>query len=200
MAKDPQPEKNPLESIYAARYMNETFAQALQNLNSLPDIETVQKKYMPGKPFKKAGVIGFRRNGRNLTLTIACEKAMVRQIDLSKFIAMVENMHVEDTATVVLENFIEPDENKQPRGQVLGRLNGTYSCITVAQGLTGRVIHGVGDVVRFDAYYLDKELLTSFYLAAKAQQGVKNELDELIGAFDGWKAFEIPLDPCQPHE
>lgn len=200
MAKDPQPEKNPLESIYAARYMNETFAQALQNLNSLPDIEAVKKKYMPGKPFKKAGVIGFRRNGRNLTLTIACEKAMVRQIDLSKFIAMIENMHEEDAATIVLENFIEPDENKQPRGQVLGRLNGTYSCITVAQGLTGRVIHGVGDVVRFDVYYLDKELLTSFYLAAKAQQGVKDELDQLIGAFDGWKAFEIPLDPCQPHE
>ncbi|MBC8017461.1 MAG: hypothetical protein H7X83_02930, partial [Verrucomicrobia bacterium] len=57
MAKDPQSEKNPLESIYAASYMNETFAQALQNLNSLPDIETVKKKYMPGKPFKKAGVI-----------------------------------------------------------------------------------------------------------------------------------------------
>lgn len=210
MAKDQQTESKPLpqkeittnllESIFSKRFDDQNFAQALQNLNNLPDIEMVKGKYMPGKPFKRAGVIGFRRNGRNLTLTIACEKAMVRQIDLSKYIAMVENMHEGDAATIVLENFIEPDENRQPRGQVLGRLNSTYSCITVAQGLTGRVIHGVGDVVRFDAYYLDKELLTSFYLAAKAQQGVKDELDELIGAFDGWKAFEIPLDPCQPHE
>lgn len=208
MAKDPQeprqpqeqPASNPLELIYAARYADETFAQALQNLNGLPPIEAVKKKYMPGKPFQRPGVMGFRRVGRNLSLTIACEKAMVRQIDLSKYVALVEKMHEGDAATIVLENFVEPDENRMPRGQILARLNSTYSCITVAQGLTGRVIHGVGDVVRFDAYYLDKELLTSFYLAAKAQQGVKDELDELISAFDGWKAFEIPLDPCQPHE
>lgn len=214
MAKDPQQQEqqkeameqprkhssSPLESLILGRFEDDAnFHQGLQNLNSLPDLAAARKKYLPGKPFKRAGVMGFRRNGKNLNLTIACEKAMVRQIELSKFIAMVENMHDEEAATIVLENFIEPDENRQPRGQILGRLNGNYSCITIAQGLTGRVIHGVGDVVRFDAYYLDKGLLTAFYIAAKAQQGVKEELDELISAFEGWKAFEIPLDPYQPH-
>ena len=143
--------------------------------------------------------MGFRRNGRNLNLTIACGKTMIRQIALPRFIAMVQNMSDPDTATIVLENFTEGEESRQPRGQVLGRLNPNFSCITVAQGLTGRVIHGPSDLARLDVYYLAKDQLMAFYIAAKYQIGVEDELDEMIGAFDGWKVFDIPLDPCNPY-
>lgn len=194
------PTNTPLEDIFSGMYDDAKFEQAIKSLARFPELEKLrlQRKYLPGKPFEKPGVMGFRRNGRNLVLTIACEKTMVRQIALQKYIAMVQNMNDPRNATIVLENFIEPDENRQPRGQVLGRLNPQYSCITVAQGLTGRVIHGPDDLVRLDAYYIDKQLLTAFYIASKVQIGHQDTLDELIGAYDGWKAYDLPLDPFTP--
>lgn len=190
----------PLEDIFTGMYEDAKFEQAIKSLARFPELETLrqQNKYIPGKPFDNPGIMGFRRNGRNLVLTIACERTMVRHIALQKYIAMVQNMNDQRNATIVLENFIEPDENRQPRGQVLGRLNPHYSCITVAQGLTGRVIHGPDDLVRLDAYYIDKQLLTAFYIAAKVQIGHQDTLDELIGAYDGWKAYDLPLDPLNP--
>lgn len=153
---------------------------------------------MPGKPFENVGVMGFRRQANLLRLTIACERAIVRNLELGKFIAMVERMNDPEKATIVLENFTEADDNRTPRGQVLGRINPEFSCITVAQGLTGRVIHSHGDLARLDVYYVSREQLTSFYLAAKAQIGDEGKLNELVAAYDGWKAFDIPLNPCHP--
>jgi hypothetical protein len=165
--------------------------KTLQNLAELPP-----PNKMPGKPLKE-GVIGFKRNGRSLTLTVGCGRAIVRQIELLKFVSMLEKMK-DDDATVVLENFSDGDEYKASRGQTLGRFNPVYSCFTIAQGLTGRVIHGASDVVRMDAYYLNKEVLAAFYLSCKFQLGMEGKLSELIGAYDGWKVFELPVDPCNP--
>ena len=195
--------ENPLEAIFQHRYtvtnpvtheVTETkFKKTLDNLSRLNPPNT-----MPGKPLKE-GVIGFKRNGRSLNLTIACGRAIVRQIELLKFVTMIEKMHDAD-ATVVLENFADADEYKASRGQTLGRFNPVYSCITVAQGLTGRVIHDASDVVRLDAYYLDKDVLTAYYISSTLQLGMENKLTELIGAYDGWKVFELPVDPCNPDE
>ena len=183
---------HPLVNIFNDRITADTiFSRTIEYLSMLP-----APKKMPGKPLKE-GIIGFKRNGRNLNLTMACGRAIVRQLDLIKFVTMMEKMHDTD-ATVVLENFADADEYKASRGQVLGRFNPNYSCITIAQGLTGRVIHGAHDVVRMDAYYLNKDILTAYYIAAKYQIGLEDKLDVLIGAYDGWKVYELPLDPCNP--
>lgn len=178
-----------------------------KTIKNLAELQPPNK--MPGKPLKE-GAIGFKRNGRNLNITIACGRAIVRQIELLKFVTMIEMMYGNpDTvgkpghnpdldATVVLENFSDGDEYKASRGQTLGRFNPKYSCITVAQGLTGRVIHGPSDVVRLDAYYLNKDVLTAFYISSKFQLGMEDKLSELIGAYDGWKVFDLPVDPCNP--
>lgn len=200
----PAPVESPLDAIFRHRYteidpvtsepVESKFKETLDNLARLRP-----PKAMPGKPFKKGeSAIGFKRNGRNLNITIACGRAIVRQIELLKYVTMIEKMHDERNATVVLENFSDADEYKASRGQTLGRFNPTYSCITVAQGLTGRVIHDASDVVRMDAYYFDKDVLTAFYITSKLQLGMENKLSELIGAYDGWKVFELPVDPCNP--
>ncbi len=190
---------NPLESIFAGmEARDEVFSLALQHLAHLPTMDEVRNAPMPGKGFYE-GVMGYRRNAGSLKISVGCGRALVRNIEPSKFIAMVQNMHIEKDATVVLENFIEGENsNILPRGQVLGRINPDYSCIVVAQGLSGRVIHGPSDLVRLDAYYLSKELLTGFYISTKLQHGIQSKLDELIGSHDGWKAYNIPRDPCEP--
>lgn len=190
----------PIETLFQHLYtetdadgdeVETVFKKTLDKLAALP-----APNKMPGKPLKK-GYMGFKRNGRNMNLTIACGRAIVRQIELIKFTSMLEKMNDRD-ATVVLENFSDADEYKASRGQILGRFNPKYSCITVAQGLTGRVIHDTTDVVRMDAYYLEKDMLAAYYIAAKYQLGVQGDLDNLIGAYDGWKVFELPIDPCNP--
>lgn len=188
---------HPLGSIFCGMMCDELFREAICNLNALPTLDEVKGNPMPGKKFHK-GVMGFRRLGRNLTLSIGCGRAMVRQIELHKFIAMVQNMKNEQDATTVLENFVEGDDSRMPRGQILGRINPDYSCIVVAQGLVGRVIQGPTDLVRLDCYYLSKEVLTGFYISSKLQDGMQNDLDKLIGSFDGWKAYNLPRDTFEP--
>jgi len=186
-----------LDKIFQHRYTesdgtDSLFKKTLQKLANLP-----KPNKMPGKPLKE-GVIGFRRNGRNINLTIACGRAIVRQIELLKFVTMIEKMDSATDSTIVLENFADADEYKASRGQILGRFNPKYSCITVAQGLTGRVIHSASDVVRMDAYYLNKDILTAFYITSKLQLGMEDTLTGLIGAYDGWKVFDLPEEPCNP--
>lgn len=183
--------------IFNKKLQNDDYRTAIQNLAGIKSISDIGGG-MPGKEFEKEGAMGFRRQASLLRLTIACERAVVRNLELGKFIAMVERMHDPERATIVLENFTELEENRMPRGQVLGRINPEYSCIVVAQGLTGRLIHTHADLARMDVYYLSQEKLTAFYLAAKAQIGEEGKLNELISAYDGWKAFDIPLDPCRP--
>lgn len=186
-----------------------SFSKAIKELAALTTLDEVLKKPMPGKPFHR-GVMGFRRRGRNLTIAIGCGCAMVREIALPKYVALIQNMNADLgvsggriekdglSATIVLEHYTEPDENRLPRGQVLGRLIPEFSAIVIAQGLAGKVIHSTRDIVKFDTYYLPKEALAAFYVSSKIQNGTQDLLDELIGAHDGWKSFGIPRDPCQP--
>lgn len=187
-----------LETIYGGildpKGGDEQFIQGLANLKALP----VKQVKVAGKPCEVTGVLGFRKGSRGLQLAMACGKAMVRYIDLRKFMAMVEFAHDEESSTIMLQNFSESEENSSGRGQILGRLLLANSAIVIIQGVVGRVVRGPSDIALFDAYYLDRKDLFTFYLAAKAQISNQDQLETMIAAFDGWKAFQVPSDPLNP--
>lgn len=187
---DPEPEEDE-EKEY-----DEAFYRGLKNLNQLPDIYDAPP--VKGKKFIE-GKIGFRRKRNSLLLAIACGKAQVRYLDLIKYIAMIENMHDPETATIMLQNFQDADNQRSARGQVLGRVNPESSAIHVVQGLTGRIIDNPSDIAVFDVYYLDRKDLTSFYLAAKAQGENSDDLETMIATFAEWRTFDVPLDPLNPY-
>lgn len=145
-----------------------TMKQGLTNLNTLPTFSRENPTFQPvqGKEFHP-GVIGFRKSSSGaLNIAIACGKAQVRYITLPKFIAMIENLHDKDAASIMLQNFTESDDNRTGRGQVLGRINADSSAITIIQGVTSRIIRGPSDIALFDVYYIDRRDLTAYYLAA----------------------------------
>jgi hypothetical protein len=173
----------------------------LENLKKLPPFDPGHgsPKSIPGKKFTE-GVIGLRNaRGKTPSLAIACGTNTVRYIKLDKFVALVENLDDPDSATVMLENFSDADTNRSGRGQVLARINPDHSAITVVQGLTGRIIRNISDIALYDVYYLDRRSLTAFYLAAKEHLAMADVLDEMIASYDGWRAFDIPLDPLNPY-
>jgi len=184
--------------IYSKKVNKESkLNQGLKNLLTLPDFDS-EIPPVAGKVFSK-GVLGFRRFRNNLMIAVACGKAQVRYIDLQKYIAMIENMHDEKSASIMLQNFQDQEDNKTSKGQILGRLNPVSSAIHIIQGLTGRILRNPSDIALFDVYYLNREDLTSYYLAAKAQ--IKNDdlLETMIATYDGWKAFNVPLNPLDPY-
>jgi hypothetical protein len=100
----------------------------------------------------------------------------------------------------MLQNFTEAEDKRGGKGQILGRINPKVSAITIIQGVTGRIIRGPSDIALYDAYFIDRQDLTSFYLASKAQISTADTLETMIAAFDGWKAFDVPLNPLDPYE
>ncbi len=184
-----------LNLIYAETlHNNELFKRGLENLAKLPETPTP----IPSKEFSP-GCIGFRKQSRGVQIAVACGKAMVRYLDLNKFITMVERMDDPQTATIMLQNFTDSDDSRGAKGQILGRINPEASAITIIQGVTGRIIRGPSDIALYDAYFVDRQQLTSFYLASKAQISTADTLETMIAAFDGWKAFDVPLNPLKPY-
>jgi hypothetical protein len=178
---------------------NDKLNQGLSNLNSLPAFDTPPPS-VNGKEFSE-GVMGFRKAGRSgLSVAIACGKAQVRYIPLPKFIAMVENLDDPESATIMLQNFQSQEEYKSARGQILARINPESSAITIIQGVSGRIVRGPQDIALFDVYYIDRSDMTAFYLAAKAQVSNEDTLETMIQTYDGWKAFDVPLDPLNPYD
>lgn len=178
---------------------DQNLMQGLANLNMLPSFDTPPPA-VKGRIFEP-GLMGFRKNGAGkLNLAIACGVYQVRYITLAKYIAMVENLHLPESSTIMLQNFQDQDEHKSGKGQVLGRINAESSAIMIIHGLTGRIIKGMSDIALYDVYYLDRRDMTAFYLAAKAQISNGDCLETMIAVNDGWKAFSVPLDPFNPHE
>jgi hypothetical protein len=180
---------------------HESTIQGITNLNSIPPFETgSHPPAVKGKGFEK-GIMGFKRRGKGeLRLAVACGKAQVRYIPLGKYIAMVENLHDPDSATIMIQNFTDQEEYQSSKGQELARINPKSSAITFIQGVTGRIVRGPRDIALFDVYYIDRTDMMAFYLAAKAQISNADELEAMIQAYDGWKAFDIPLDPLHPYD
>ena len=100
----------------------------------------------------------------------------------------------------MLQNFTESEEGNGGRGQILGRLLLENSAIVIIQGVVGRIVRGPSDIALYDVYYLDKKDLFAFYLAAKAQIANKDQLETMIAAYDGWKAFHVPSNPLHPFD
>lgn len=174
----------------------EGFARGVENLHSLPELD--EKRAVPGKPFEK-GIIGLRTSKKGLRIAIACGKTQVRYLPLEKYVALVEKMFDSESASIMLQNFTDQEDGRMARGQVLARINPKFSAITVIQGVTGRIVRGPHDIALYDVYYLDKKDLMAFYVTAKFQLGNEDQLDSMIAAYDGWKAFNVPLNPLDPY-
>lgn len=191
--------KDILGNIFADKYCGDSaIMQGLANLDTIPSFDPPPPA-IPGKEFNP-GIMGFRRSqAGGMNLAIACGTAQVRYLSLAKYIALVENLHEEEQASIMLQNFSESDDNRGGRGQILARINAASSAITVIQGVTGRIIRGPSDIALFDVYYIDRTDLTAYYLAAKAQISTADQLETMIATFDGWKAFRVPLNPMKPY-
>jgi len=191
-----------LQDIFGATFDGEDFGsmkQGLINLKSIPPFFNPHPPAVNGKEFV-AGLMGFRRSqSGEQRLAIACGKNQVRYIPLAKYIAMVENLHNNDTASIMLQNFQEADDHSSGRGQVLGRINAASSAITIIQGVTSRIIRGPSDIALFDVYHIDRRDLTAYYIAAKYQISTADQMETMIATFDGWKSFNVPLDPLDPY-
>lgn len=202
-AAAPKPNKNLesiLNNIYAETLEHEFNASLVQGLTNLNDIPEFSKtKTVKGKGFV-AGLMGLRNFKSKLSLVVACGTAQVRYIDLEKYVAMIEKMKDPESATIILQNFQDQEDYKSAKGQILGRINPQCSAIHIIQGLTGRIIRSPSDIALFDVYYIDRVDLTTYYLAAKCQIGNASELDDMIATYEGWKAFEVPLDPLNPYK
>lgn len=187
-----------LSNLYKDRTNeDDALTQGLTNLNSLANIDEAEQ--VAGKEFNQ-GVLGFRKYRSNLDITVACGTAQVRYIKLTKFIAMIENLHQKDrSATIMLQNFETNENNNISKGQILGRINPKSSAIHIMQGLTGRIIRNPSDIALLDIYYLDRTELAAYYVAAKYQIGNEDLLEDVIATHDGWKAFDVPLDLSKPY-
>lgn len=171
--------------------------QGIANLAALPALDPANK--VPGKEFER-GIMGLKTSQKGLRIAVAGGKVMVRYMALDKFVALVEKMNDKESATILLQNFSDQEDGRMARGQILARINPQYSALTVIQGVTGRIIRGPQDIALYDVYYLDKQDLMAFYVAAKFQLGNEDQLDSMIAAFDGWKAFSVPLNPLDPYD
>lgn len=178
---------------------NVTLSNGIANLAALPPLAEVERRPMTHKAFEK-GAMGFRRQSKYMSIAVACGKAMVRHIDLRKFVSLVEMMNDENKNTIMLENFSDSDESRAARGQVLGRIHPLYSAICIVQGLTGRVIRSDSDIVRYDVYYLDRDQLASFYLSSKYQLKGGDDLENMISTYSGWVEYDVPLGLCTSDE
>lgn len=174
-----------------------SLAQGLKNLAMLPPVDPENPTPIPGTEYYP-GVIAFNRYSRNVS--VACGKASVRYFHISKLVGMVESLHEDIGATTVIQNFHERDGNQPERGQILGRINYVYSAITIMQGFPGRAIKGFSDTTIQEHYYVDRTSLAAVYMAAKFQLLNEPILESIQNAFDGWRAFEIPLNPLRPHD
>lgn len=199
-AKAPARNANILEDLFGRVVKNnEALTQGLANLATLPEIGGRASMVAPvfQRPIIE-GVMGFRREGGALGLTVAGGTAQARLIQLGKFVALVERMYDLDRPTIVLQNPVEHEQNRSGRGQLLGRIIPASSALVVGLGYSGRIVASLEDFIRVDVYYLSRSMLAAFYLAAKVQLSTENSLNELITAFEGWYKFGIPQDPCIP--
>lgn len=185
-----------LQTLFGGELLkNLELSRGFANLARLPLLSEVKQNPMTHKAFEK-GYMGFRRQSRYMSIAVACGKAMVRNIDLRKYVSLVEMMNDELKHTIMLENFSDADEGRAARGQVLGRIHPKYSALCIVQGLTGRVIRNDSDIVRYDVYYLDRDQMASFYLACKYQLKGGDELENMISTYSGWVEYDVPLGLC----
>ncbi len=186
------------ELLFPLLALSTNFTQGLINLLGFPEFNLKGGSVSPihDNDRVERGIIGFRRISGSVMLAIACGTKMVRYIPLDKFIALIESMNLGTAANIVIQNY--KAEEKEKRAQIIARVNSRCSAIHFVQGVAGKPISTGSDIVSNDAYYIPREDLTSFYIAAKCQVANGQKLEDLIAANDGFKGFSINIDPLNP--
>jgi len=174
--------------------------QGLKNIASMVPFSPEASLPTPisGMGVVAPGIMGFRRQQKNLNVAVVGGKAPVFYLPLDKLIPLVELMHIRKHRTVVIQNCSDGADGEFSRGQILARFNPEHSALHVTWGLSGRVIRVPADVAKPGVYYVNREALVSFYLAAKAQLKGGNQLEELLRANEGWREYDIPTNPLDP--
>lgn len=179
-------------------HISSSFEQGLQNLSRLPEFDLNRSipRPVPGQEAVHRGIIGFRRNSGKITLAIACGTATILYLPLDKYVALIEYMHDDRSANIIIQNQKISEEGRQDgRAQIIARFNPAHSALHVVHGVIGRVIKAAKDISHIEIYYLSRRDLACFYIAAKCQVGTEEQLENLIAAYDGLKGYEIPLNP-----
>lgn len=172
-------------------------------LANLKLIRTYGEANWPALPHSDfaLGAIAFRSEwGEGIKIGVACGKAQQRHFSLRHFVAMVEGIGKPEEATVLVQNFTDRDDKQSARGQILAQINPEHSAIIVWQGLAGRVISSYSDIALQEQYYIPRDDLTAIYVAAKFQVANTKRLDELAAANEGWKQFNIPVNPTRAYD
>jgi len=175
---------------------DENLTQGLENLASMASLDVA--KPIRGMSDVEAGVMGFRRKKNNLTVAFVCGISPTFNCPTEKFIRMVESSHDPETRTVLIQNCSETVDGDGSRPQVLARLNPKHSALHVIWGHHGKVIYGSDQIAKHAVYYVHREDLLCYYLAAKAQIRGGDRLEALLAANDGWLEYDIPSNPLDP--
>lgn len=181
----------------------ETNPGLTRGIANLQKIKVYAEANWPALPFSDfaLGTIAFRSEwGEGIKIAVACGKAQQRHFALRHFVAMVEGIGKRDEATVLVQNFTDRDDKQSARGQILAQINPEHSAIVVWQGVAGRVISTYSDVALQEIYYIPRDDLAAMYVASKFQIANIKRLDELAAANEGWKNFNIPLDPKRNYD
>ena len=188
------------ELLFPLLVLSTEFTKGLLNLLSFLEFNLKNGSLKPAYEGDRVqrGIIGFRRISGGLMLAIACGTKPVRYVPLDKFVALIECMKLGDSANIVIQN--HKTDEKEKRAQIMARVNPRCSAIHFVQGVVGKAINTSDDIVSIDAYYLPREDLASYYIAAKRQIANERELEDLIAANDGFKGYSIKIDPFDPVE
>jgi len=181
-----------LDMVFGRAMNNPVTAKGIRNLSMLAPLDVANQSPRPykGKPFTRAE-INFSSSKSGVRIALAAEGAMPRYIPLPKFVGMVEHMDNPKFATMVLQNHQAPAENREGRGQVLGRILPEHSAINIALGNQAVAIRDESDILRIDSFQIDRGVLTTYYLASRYQIEGEDRLNELIASYDGIRYFNM---------
>lgn len=173
--------------------------QGLKNIASMTQFNPEQglPRPIPGMGEMVPAIMAFRRANKFMNLAVVGGKAPVFHLPLEKLVLIVERLHDRNTRTVIVQNCSDAG-SEHLRGQILARINPDHSAIHVVWGALGRAISDPQDVSRSGAYYVRRDDLAAFYLAAKAQLKGGSLLEELLQSNEGWREYDLPTNPLDP--
>lgn len=174
--------------------------QGIENIASMVPFNAKQgsPQPVPGVGVMVPGLMAFRRRKQNLDIAFVGGKFPVFYLPLDKLVLAVERMHDPKRRTVIVQNCSESEDEPYARGQILARFVPGHSALRGAWGVKGKVITGPDDISKSGAYYIKREDLLRFYLAAKAQLKGGDLLEELLRANEGWREYDLPTNPLDP--
>lgn len=185
--------QNVLETLFGRLLDSPGFAEGLTALAKFPPLDLEKKTPAPyrGNPFNPA-VTAIKFFGGEMRIAVAAHGSLPHQIPAAKLIAMVELMEDPSNNTITIQTFSVPEDKREGRPQILGRILPAHSAINIAYGPVGRPIRKIADILHLDSFQVSREVLGALYLAAKFQIGNEDMLDNLIASYEGIRHFDIP--------